>query len=232
MAKKRPSGKKQADDTTVRTLIIDGQLVFRLGLRIYLEKAMPEVQVVGEADSSEEGIRLAGETTPDLILVDTSLPDRDTHEVLALLREISPESSLVLLANAPSSNDFALALNSGADGYLLKTISADRLVAGLRKIVGGAPWVQPELAQQMYEQLLQTRQQGDAVPLTPQALTPRQLEVLRLVARGLRNAEIARHLHISEQTVKTHIANLLRKLGLKSRLQAASYAIRHKLVEI
>ncbi len=193
---------------------------------------MPEVEIVGEADSGEEGIRLAEERRPDLILLDTSLPDRDTAEVLERLGKMSPESSVVLLANAPSPDDFALALSSGAGGYLLKSISGERLVAGLRKVVGGTPWVQPELAGQMYEQLVQARQQGDAVRLTARALTPRQLEVLRLIARGLRNAEIARRLHISEQTVKTHIANLLRRLGLRSRLQAASYAIRHKLVDI
>lgn len=231
MSAKKQRGDAQAQDTKVRTIIIDDQLLFRLGLRIYLAEAMSEVQVIGEADSCAEGIALAEQSSPDLILLDVSLKDRDVTEVLAELKEKVPECSLVLLANVPDSNDFALALNSSADGYLLKTISPDRLVAGLREVVQGTPWVQPELAQQMYQEVFQPQGMG-GIPTTAQALTPRQLDVLRLVTRGLRNAEIARHLHISEQTVKTHIANLLRKLGLRSRLQAASYAIRHKLVEI
>jgi len=232
MAAQEDDQRRSHQPEAVRTIIIDDQIVFRLGLRIYLKQAMPEVRVVGEAESAEEGTALAQKMRPDLVLLDVALKGCDTGEVLLQLRKLAPRASLVLLANVPDPNDFSLALNTCADGYLLKTISPDRLVAGLREVVRGTPWVQPELAQQMYAEVFMGAQGPGTLPERLQALTPRQLEILRLIARGMRNAEIAENLHISQQTVKTHIGNVLRKLGVRSRLQAAQYAMRWKLVQI
>jgi DNA-binding NarL/FixJ family response regulator len=231
-AKRKPAGKTQHGGHEVRAIIIDDQLVFRLGLRSYLERAMPEVTIVGEAGSTEEGVALAEETTPDLVLLGASLEDHETCGALRELREAAPGSRVVLLSNMPNYRDFALALSGGADGYVLKSIAPERLVAGLREVAAGTLWVQPELARQMYQQVFLPGPDESGLPAAAQSLTPRQLDVLELVTRGLRNAEIAARLKISEQTVKTHIAHLLRKLGVKSRLQAANYAIRHKLVEV
>jgi len=225
-------GREGDQPSPVRTIVIDDQIVFRLGLRIYLKEAMPEVRLVGEADSAEEGLALAERLKANLVLVDVALKGCDTGKVLLELRKVAPQASLVLLANVPDANDFALALSTCADGYLLKTIAPDRLVAGLREVVRGTPWVQPELAQQMYAEVFMGPETPGGLPEPLQALTPRQLEVLRLIARGMRNAEIAHSLHISEQTVKTHIGNLLRKLRVRGRLQAAQYAMRWKLVEV
>jgi two-component system nitrate/nitrite response regulator NarL len=231
-AKREPAGKTKHGDREVRAIIIDDQLVFRLGLRSYLERAMPELTIVGETGSTEEGIALAGQTTPDLVLLGASLENHETCGTLRELREAAPDSRVVLLSNVPNYRDFALALSGGADGYVLKSIAPKRLVAGLREVAAGTLWVQPELARQMYHQVFLPSEDGSGRPAAAQPLTPRQIEVLELVTRGLRNADIADQLKISEQTVKTHIAHLLRKLGVKSRLQAAHYAIRHKLVEI
>jgi len=160
------------------------------------------------------------------------MQDQNSAEVLRELREVVPDTNLVLLANMPDRNDLTLALDSSADGYLLKTIAPDRLVAGLREVVRGISWVQPELAQQFHEDAFGPSYEGGSLPQKVQALTPRQLDVLRLIAQGLRNAEIANRLRISEQTVKTNIANLLRKLGVTNRVQAARYAIHTRLVEL
>lgn len=231
-ARREPGRKTQHGDHEVRAIIIDDQLVFRLGLRSYLERAMPEVTIVGETGSTEEGIALAQETTPDLVLLGASLEDHETCGALRELREAAPESRVVLLSNVPNYRDFALALSGGADGYVLKSIAPDRLVAGLREVAAGTLWVQPELAREMYQQVFRPDEDGSGARAAVQSLTQRQIEVLELVTQGLRNADIAARLNISEQTVKTHIAHLLRKLGVKSRLQAAHYAIRHKLVAI
>jgi len=138
----------------------------------------------------------------------------------------------VLLSDVPNYRDFALALSGSADGYVLKSIVPEKLVAGLREVVAGTLWVQPELARQMYQKVFLPDQDESDPSAATRPLTPRQLEVLELVTRGMRNAEVAAQLKISEQTVKTHVAHLLRRLGVKSRLEAAHYAIRHNLVAI
>jgi DNA-binding NarL/FixJ family response regulator len=231
-ARRKPGGKTQHRGRGVRTIIIDDHLVFRLGLRSYLEGAMPEVTIVGEAGSTEEGIALAAEREPDLILLGASLDDHETCGVLRELRQAAPGSRLVLLSDVPNYRDFALALSGSADGYVLKSIVPEKLVAGLREVVAGTLWVQPELARQMYQKVFLPDQDESDPSAATRPLTPRQLEVLELVTRGMRNAEVAAQLKISEQTVKTHVAHLLRRLGVKSRLEAAHYAIRHNLVAI
>ncbi len=231
-ASRKPDGKAQHGGGKVRAIIIDDHLVFRLGLRSYLEGAMPEVTIIGEAGSAEEGIALAGEMEPDLVLLGASLEDHETCGALRELRQAAPGCRLVLLSDVPNYRDFALALSGSADGYVLKSIAPEKLVAGLREVAAGTLWVQPELARQMYQEVfLPDREERDPSAAT-RSLTPRQLDVLELVTRGMRNAEIAAQLKISEQTVKTHVAHLLRKLGVKNRLEAAHYAIRHSLVEI
>ncbi len=228
----RRNSRQQQKRPSVRVAVIDDQLVFRLGLRTYLEEAMPDLKFVAEAASAEEGLTLVAKTKPDLVLLDAAIKDRAASEVLTEIKRIAPEAKVVLLANVPGPNDFALALESAADGYLLKTISPDRLISGLREVIDGNLWIQPELGRRFYAETLRARAAGPHLPETIQPLTPRQFDILQLVAQGLRNAEIAERLCISEQTVKTHIANLLRRLGVKSRLQAAQYAMRMGLVDI
>jgi DNA-binding NarL/FixJ family response regulator len=224
--------KKPNSGGVVRAIIIDDSQLFRLGLRIYLAEAMPELEVVGEAASGDDGVALAETEKPDLVMLDASLRDCETAEVLSALRGAVPEADLVLLASVPSHDDMTLALTSHVEGYLLKAIEPRELVTGLREVVRGVPWRQPELTLPRCEQARRTVDASRPLPERTELLTPRQLDVLLLVARGLRNTEIARQLHISEETVKTHVAHLLRKLGVRSRVQAAAYAVHRRLVQM
>jgi two-component system nitrate/nitrite response regulator NarL len=225
--------KRSADGRkTARTILLDDHTIFLLGLRYHLSSAMPEIELVGEADSPADGLALAARARPDLVLVASPWGDRPTGEVLTALTEMLPEGRLVVLADVASANDLTLAISAGADGYLLKTIAPDQMVIALREVLDGEAWIQPELSRQLYSEFTQAIRRSRPSAKAGADLTRRQLDVLRLIVQGLRNAEIAEQLSISEQTVKTHIANLLRKLGVRSRLQAAQYAVRHRLVEI
>ncbi len=229
MGRIRQAGDGGGRPKTVRTIVIDDQLVFRLGLRMYLVGALPEVEWQGEADSTEAGLALMERVQPELALVDAFLGDSSIGETLTKLREKCPLCRLVVFASFPDSKNLAQAASAGADGYMLKTLAPDQMIAALREVLRGVKWVQPELAQQLYSDF--ARGAAEAGTLGDIDLTPRQLEVLRLVAQGLRNSQIAEQLTISEQTVKTHVAHLLEKLGVSSRLQAARYAISKKLVD-
>jgi DNA-binding NarL/FixJ family response regulator len=198
---------------------------------MYLAEAMQDVDWAGEAESIPAGLALAKQVQPDLILLDAFLGEKPIGDVIAQFRDACTDSVVVLLANFPDMRNLAMAASSGANGYLLKTLAPAQIVEVLRQVLQGARWIQPELTQQLYAEFAQ----GPAT-LSPASdgdveLTPRQLEVLQLVAQGLRNAEIAERLTISEQTVKTHVAHLLEKLGVASRLQAARYAISRRLVD-
>jgi DNA-binding NarL/FixJ family response regulator len=230
MATRRQTARGRA---AIKTIILDDQLVFRLGLRMYLAEAMPEIVWAGEADSLAAGIALVQREGPDLVLIDAFLSERPVAEVLGEIRQQQANGRVVVFANYSDSKNLALAASAGADGYMLKTLSPPKMVEALRAVLGGQTWIQPELMQHLYTEFAHTPQAAEVAPreLEATGLTPRQLEVLRLVAQGLRNAEIADQLTISEQTVKTHVAHLLEKLGVTSRLQAARYAISKKLVD-
>lgn len=212
-------------------MIVDDQLVFRLGLRLFLRHHMPQIALVAEADLAAEGVRLATGTRPDLVLLDAALKDRPVPRVVADFRELLPHCQCVLLANTIDSRSLALSLEAGAQACLLKTARPEELLTALNEVLRGNMWIQPELAQRLYADMLRTTNEPvrEAVPDTD--LTPRQVDILRLIAEGLRNSDIAARLHISEHTVKTHVANILRKLGVSSRVAAARYAIQQRLVE-
>jgi len=225
------AGDARGRPRSVRTVVIDDQLVFRLGLRMYLTGALREIEWLGEAETTEAGVVLVTRVQPDLVLLDAFLGDESIGALLTQLREKCAHCRLVVLANYPDSRNLALAASAGADGYMLKTLAPEQIVGALKDIVRGTKWIQPDLAQQLYTEFARGPSAGDALAALDVALTPRQLEILRLIAQGLRNAQIAEQLTISEQTVKTHVAHLLERLGVSSRLQAARYAISKKLVD-
>jgi len=225
------AGDARGRPRSVRTVVIDDQLVFRLGLRMYLTGALREIEWLGEAETTEAGVVLVTRVQPDLVLLDAFLGDESIGALLTQLREKCAHCRLVVLANYPDSRNLALAASAGADGYMLKTLAPEQIVGALKDIVRGTKWIQPDLAQQLYTEFARGPSVGDALAALDVALTPRQLEILRLIAQGLRNAQIAEQLTISEQTVKTHVAHLLERLGVSSRLQAARYAISKKLVD-
>jgi len=215
-----------------RAILVDDQLVFRLGLRLFVSRALPEVVILGEADSAEQGLKLADRVRPDLALLDASLPDAPTEETVLRLAAMAPHCRIMLLANLPDTASLVPALSAGADGCLLKTIPPEQFVSAVRQVLAGAQWVQPELTERF------ARDRANALARRPEAngsdapLTSREMDVLRLIVAGYSNAEIARELGISEQTVKTHLSHLMRKIDVRSRLQAARYAITRGLVEI
>jgi DNA-binding NarL/FixJ family response regulator len=231
MSKTKQAAQTRSSVRTVRTVCVDDQLVFRMGLRIYLAEAMPEVEWAGEAESIPAGIALSERVAPDLILLDAFLGDAAVDDVIGQFRAGTPDVAVVLFANLPDMKNLATAASSGANGYLLKTLAPVQMVEALRQVLRGVRWIQPELTQQLYAEFAQGPPAAASASEDEADLTPRQLEVLRLVAQGLRNAEIAERLTISEQTVKTHVAHLLEKLGVASRLQAARYAISRRLVD-
>ena len=220
----------RAAGTRVRTLLVDDQAVFRIGLRLYFSEAMPALGPFGEADSLEAALALA-ESLPSLAMLDASLEGRPTEETISRLQQAMPGCAVVMMGSAPDAIQAALALDAGARGFLLKTAAPELFLTAARAALSGETWVQPELSHALHAELSRRVRGVEEVPHSGGRLTPRQAEILKLVAMGLRNAEIAERLTISEQTVKTHVAAILRRLNVRSRLQAARVAIETRLAK-
>jgi len=209
----------------VRLLVVDDHTLFRRGL-VALLGADPTLRVVGEAADAAEAVRRARELQPDLVLLDNHLPGATGIQALGDLKEAAPGAKFVLLTVSEDEGDLHLALRNGANGYLLKTIEGDVLTAAIHRVMRGEPVISPELMGKLLA-ALQARGSDTAqapvaaVPDTGPALSPREQEVLRQIALGASNKEIARTLDIAETTVKIHVQHILRKLGVSSRVQAA-----------
>ena len=224
-----------APQPPVTLLVVDDHTLFRRGL-IALLGQDPGLLVVGEAGDAAEALRLAPQLLPQVILLDNHLPGVMGVDAIRGLREVSPSSRVLMLTVSEDGQDLAAALRNGAQGYLLKTIEGDLLAEAIRRAARGEPVVSPEL---MGKLVAAFQSQGAPEPaLAPVAqtppppdasaavvqLSPREEDVLREIARGASNKEIARTLDIAETTVKIHVQHILRKLGLSSRVQAAVYA--------
>ncbi|WBY02494.1 response regulator [Ramlibacter tataouinensis] len=206
-----------------RLLVVDDHTLFRRGL-VALLASQPGVQVAGEAGDAGQAVREAQRLQPDVILLDNHLPGVTGIQALAGLREACPQAVVLMLTVSEDELDVQAALRNGAQGYLLKTIDGEDLVAAIRRAMGGETVVSPELTPRLLAAL---RQPAVAAPADPLAvLSAREQEVLQEIARGASNKEIARSLSIAETTVKIHVQNILRKLGLSSRVQAAVFASR------
>jgi two-component system nitrate/nitrite response regulator NarL len=208
----------------VRLLVVDDHTLFRRGL-VALLGADPTLRVIGEAGDAAEAVRKAQELQPDLVLLDNHLPGATGIQALGDLKEAAPGAKFVLLTVSEDEGDLHLALRNGANGYLLKTIEGDVLTAAIHKVMRGEPVISPELMGKLLA-VLQARgsdtpQAPIAAPDTGPGLSPREQEVLRQIALGASNKEIARTLDIAETTVKIHVQHILRKLGVSSRVQAA-----------
>jgi len=208
----------------IRLLVVDDHTLFRRGLIALLSLHGEVVQVAGEAANADEAQRRATELQPDLILLDNHLPGVRGIEALPGLQQAAPKARVLMLTVSEDEDDLAAALKAGASGYVLKTIEGDALVDAIRRCVGGESVVSPELTSKLIG-ALRSASQPAAEPVNPlAALSPREREIVHLVANGLSNKEIARSLDITEATVKIHVQHLLRKLNLKSRVQAAVFA--------
>jgi two-component system, NarL family, response regulator LiaR len=210
----------------IRVLIADDHAVVRQGLRTFLD-LQADIDVVGEAADGEEAVAAAAEHAPDVILLDLVMPRLDGIGALRRLREAAPAARVIVLTSFGEDERLFTALRAGASGYLLKDVEPAELVRSIRTAYGGGAPLSPAVAARVVEELASG---GGAGRAPADDLTPRELEVLCLIARGHSNKRIALELGVAEKTVKTHVSHVLAKLGLSDRTQAALYAVREGLV--
>jgi two-component system NarL family response regulator len=217
----------------IRVLIVDDHALFRRGLEMVLA-AEEGIEVVGEGSDGAEAIEKAGEMLPDIVLMDIRMPRRSGIEACAAIKEAVPSAKIVMLTISDEEEDLFEAIKAGATGYLLKEIAIDEVPQAVRAVHGGQSLISPSMASKLITEFAALSKRSEEVQQQVPApkLTEREMEVLRLVARGLGNREIAKELFISENTVKNHVRNILEKLQLHSRMEAVVYAVREKLLEI
>jgi two-component system, NarL family, response regulator LiaR len=212
---------------SVTVVIVDDHFVVREGVRALLE-TQPDISIVGEAASGVEAVRLCADYAPDVVLMDLLMPGLNGVEATRQIKQVSPRSQVVVLTSYHEDEHILPAVRAGALSYLLKEAGPDELLAAVQKAARGETTIHPRVAAKM----MRTLQGADAKEENHfDDLSKRELEVLRLVAEGLSNASIGEALFISEKTVKSHVGNILSKLHLTDRTQAAVYAWRRRLVE-
>jgi len=214
----------------VRVLVVDDQELFRRGL-IMLLGSDSDIEVVGEASDGITATELAVRTAPDVILLDVRMPRRTGVEACRGIKEAVPSAKIIMLTVSDEEADLYESVKNGASGYLLKDSSIEEVAQAIRVVNEGQSLISPSMAVKLIDEFKQMskpeREQGPALKLTE-----RELEVLRLVAKGLNNREVAKELFISENTVKNHVRNILEKLQLHSRMEAVMYAMREKLLDL
>jgi DNA-binding NarL/FixJ family response regulator len=208
-------------DGRIKVLIVDDHQVVRRGLRTFLE-VQDDIEVVGEAADGAEGVALAETVSPDVILMDVVMPGTDGIDALRELRARGNRARVLIVTSFTEHRTVVPALRAGAVGYVYKDVDPDALAGAIRAVHAGHVLLQPELAGALLTE-------GPAPEGRAASLTEREREVLALIADGRSNREIARALHLSEKTVKTHVSNILMKLDLSDRTQAALYAVRNNL---
>jgi NarL family two-component system response regulator LiaR len=206
---------------TIRTLIVDDHSVVRQGLHMFLSLD-PEIEVVGEAANGAEAIQMVKSLRPDVVLMDLLMPVMDGISATQVIRRDYPETEVVALTSVLEDESVINAVRAGAIGYLLKDTQAEDLVKSIRAAAAGQVQLSPRAAERLMREI--------RAPESPEKLTERETEVLRLIALGKSNKEIASDLSVSETTVKTHVSNILMKLNLPSRTRAALYAVKIGLV--
>jgi len=220
------------DGEPIRVLIVDDHALFRRGLVMVLEQEK-DIDLVGEAGDGAEAVQIAQDTMPDVVLMDVRMPRRGGIEATSQIKAIAPHTKILMLTISDEEADLYDAIKAGASGYLLKEISIDEVASAIRQVNAGQSMISPSMASKLLTEFATMVKKTDEKPAAAQPrLTEREMEVLRLVAKGRNNRDIAKELFISENTVKNHIRNILEKLHLHSRMQAVVYAVREKLLEI
>ncbi len=209
----------------ISVIIVDDHVVVRKGLRLLLEQ-QPDITVVGEGGDGEQAIRLAADLLPDVALLDLLMPKVDGVTAVREIKRITPSTQVIVLTSYHEDDQIFGVIKAGALSYLLKDTSPEELVAAVRGAVQGESKLHPMVAARVLREV----QQRDHSPLAE--LTPREVDVLTLIARGRSNYEIANALGVGERTVKTHVSNILSKLHLADRTQAAIYALQQRLVPL
>ncbi|MEX2986286.1 response regulator [Streptomyces sp. C36] len=211
-----------AEAKVIKVLLVDDHQVVRRGLRTFLE-VQDDIEVVGEAANGAEGVERAEELRPDVVLMDVKMPGMDGIEALRKLRELGNPARVLIVTSFTEQRTVVPALRAGAAGYVYKDVDPDALAGAIRSVHAGHVLLQSEVA----GALLSQDEGGNGGQGRGGALTDREREVLALIADGRSNREIARALVLSEKTVKTHVSNILMKLDLADRTQAALWAVRH-----
>ena len=215
----------QSSGEEISVIIVDDHAIVRQGLRTYLD-LQPDIEVVGEAANGSEAIALARETLPDIVLMDLVMPNTDGVEATRAITVLSPSTRVIVLTSFSEDEKVFASIKAGAQGYLMKDVLPAELVRAIRTVHRGEAQLDPEIARKLMQEFTNPQ------PTTPKHdLTERELEVLRLIAQGKSNKDISDELVLSEKTVKTHVSNILQKLHLSDRTQAAVYALRQRIVD-
>ncbi len=223
---------KPSDTERLRVLVCDDHALFRRGLQMVLEQES-DLELVGEASDGVEAVQKAQELMPDVILMDVRMPRRSGIEAAGDIKDVLPHVKILMLTISDEEADLYEAIKAGASGYLLKEIPIDEVAEAIRSVWAGQSRISPSMASKLLTEFAAMSKASSEKPQVPTPhLTDREMEVLRLVAQGLNNRDIAKQLFISENTVKNHIRNILEKLHLHSRMEAVVYAVREKLLEI
>ncbi|EMS1862900.1 response regulator transcription factor [Neisseria gonorrhoeae] len=211
---------------TIKIILIDDHTLFRSGIKALLSR-QHGFEVIGEAADGLSGIKMISRLQPDVVLLDLDMPGMNGREALSQIISINPQQAVIMLTVSEDSDDLTECMRIGARGYLLKNINADFLLESIRKAAEGDNVFSPEMTAKLVKSLISPQPAQRTQALS--SLTSRELEILGYLAAGHSNKIIARHLDLAESTVKVHVQNLLRKLNLSSRVQAAVYAIRHNV---
>jgi NarL family two-component system response regulator LiaR len=211
----------------IRVFVADDHSIVRRGINAILE-LIPDMELVGEAKNGREAVKGVEESAPDVVLMDLVMPEMDGIEAIRQIKAQHPDIRILVLSTFEGEDKIFPAIKAGALGYQLKESDSDDLIAAIRQVYGGESSLHPSIARKVLQELTSPSQK----PPTPEPLTPREAEVLALVAKGMENQEIAEKLVIGEGTVRTHVSNIMSKLHLASRTQAALYALREGLATL
>jgi len=226
-----PEASLQAEP--IRAMIVDDHALFRRGLEMVLDSE-PDIELVGQASDGAEAVEKAAESLPDVVLMDIRMPRSSGIEACRAVKEAAPSAKIVILTISDEEEDLFEAIRAGASGYLLKDIPLDEVAGAVRAVHGGQSLINPSMAGKLLTEFATLAKRDDeerAQELPAPRLTEREMQVLKLVARGMNNRDIAKELFISENTVKNHVRNILEKLQIHSRMEAVMVAVREKLIE-
>ncbi|WP_288798335.1 response regulator transcription factor [uncultured Arsenicicoccus sp.] len=222
----------RAHPERIRVLVADDHVLYRRGLEMVLAQE-PDIEIVGEAGDGADAVVQAEELIPDVVLMDVRMPRLSGPEATARVREVVPSTKVIMLTISDEEQDLYNAVRAGATGYLLKDVPGEDIAVGIRQAHAGQSLISPPMASKLLAEfalLMRRQEEGQQMPVP--RLTDRELQVLRLVARGMANKDIAVELFISENTVKNHVRNILEKLQLHSRMEAVMYAVRQKMLDL
>lgn len=223
------AGEDNTDGNTISVLLVDDHTLFRSGVRSLLQRN-PRFSVVGEAADGVDGVKRAMQLRPDVVLLDLHMPGMSGIETLQLMQQDRPGAAVLMLTVSEEAEDLAAALQAGARGYLLKNIDADYLTRAVERAAAGESVLAESLAGKLFAHVQRAGAPRAPTPASElDKLTPREREILACLARGESNKVIARALDLAESTVKIHVQNILKKLDLSSRVQAAVFAVEHGL---